>query len=409
MGTIPSRRFGLLPLYLVIFFGFVGYSLMITVFTPMLLHGGGNLLPPTTPLSCRTIILGLLLTTYPLGQFIGSPILGALSDRFGRKRVMALSLSVTTVCYALIAFSLEIGSLSLLMASAFVGGLAEGNVAIAQAAIADVSDSANRPRLFGYIYLSASLAYVVGPLVGGKLADSTLVSWFSYALPFWVVFALLIGSIGLLLLAFRESVAPKETPISYLQAFTNLKSVFTNRDVRVLYLTNFIVYLAIFGFFRCYPMYLVDEFKMGVAKVSNFIAWVAVPIILTNLWLTGFLSRKFSSGAIASVSALFLALFTASILLPRSENGLWVPLFLAALSLALLLPSCAALLSNRVGREEQGRALGNNQSLQVGAEAASGALGGLLAAVWIPLPLLILAGVSLAASGLFLHDWRHRL
>jgi hypothetical protein len=65
--------------------------------------------------------------------------------------------------------------------------------------------------------------------------------------------------------------------VSYLQAFTNLAGVVSNRRLRALYWLNFFLYLAIFGFFRCYPMYLVDEFHLGVSRVSEFIAWVGFP------------------------------------------------------------------------------------------------------------------------------------
>ncbi len=81
----------LLPLYAVIFAGFVGYSLMITVFTPLVLHGTGGLLPPATSAGTRSLILGGLLALYPLGQFFTSPVLGSLSDRHGRRPVLIAS------------------------------------------------------------------------------------------------------------------------------------------------------------------------------------------------------------------------------------------------------------------------------------------------------------------------------
>ena len=77
----------LLPLYLVIFFGFIGYSLMITIFTPMLMHAQNGMVATTSPMGYRTVLLGCLLALYPLGQFLGAPILGALSDFYGRKKV----------------------------------------------------------------------------------------------------------------------------------------------------------------------------------------------------------------------------------------------------------------------------------------------------------------------------------
>jgi DHA1 family tetracycline resistance protein-like MFS transporter len=175
----------LLPLYIVVFMGFIGYSLMITVFTPMLLRSDRAMLPAGTLLSTRTILLGLLLCLYPLGQFIGSPILGTLSDRFGRRPILLVSLAATTACYVLISLAITVNSLALLAIASMIAGLAEANIVTAQSAIADVIPPEQRNRYFGYIYMAVSLAYIIGPLGGGKLTDPKLVSWFSDATPFW--------------------------------------------------------------------------------------------------------------------------------------------------------------------------------------------------------------------------------
>jgi len=190
MGLSPLSLKRLLPLYAVVFAGFVGYSLMITVFTPMIMSNHDLLLRADEPMGRRVILLGILLCLYPLGQFAGSPVLGALADRFGRKPVLMISLCVTTGCYALIGIALYLRNVALLASASLLAGLAEANVVAAQSAIADVIKPEERNRFFGYIYLSASSAYIVGPLVGGKLADPALVSWFSDATPFWAAMIL---------------------------------------------------------------------------------------------------------------------------------------------------------------------------------------------------------------------------
>jgi predicted MFS family arabinose efflux permease len=388
----------LLPLYAVIFVGFAGYSLMITVFTPMLLRSDSPLIPAGYPIEKRTIILGILLCLYPLGQFFGAPILGGLSDRFGRKPILVISLAVTTTCYALIAFSLTIGSLSLLAITLVLAGLAEANIVAAQSAIADVCPPAARNRFFGYIYMSISAAYIVGPLVGGKLADPSILPWFNYATPFWTVCFLLVITAAATAIFFRETHTPGTGQVSFAQAFEGLAEVFTNPRLRALYWLNFLFYLAIFGFFRCYPMYLVDQFHLGVSRVSEFIAWVGVPIVLANLWLTSFLSARFAIKTIAVWSGLLTGIFMLMVVLPRHLNGLWIPLFLTSGALALSLPSCATLLSTAANQDQQGRVMGNNQALQVGAEALSAIVGGLLAAIMMKLSLIVLAAVAILAA-----------
>jgi DHA1 family tetracycline resistance protein-like MFS transporter len=290
-------------------------------------------------------------------------------------------------------------NLAMLSAGLFVAGLAEANIVTAQSAIADVVAPDDRNRFFGYIYMCVSLAYIVGPLGGGKLAEPSIVSWFNDATPFWVVFGLLVLTTLGTLAMFRETNPPaKRRQISYFEAFTNLAGVVTDRRVRLLYLVNFLLYLAIFGFFRCYPMYLVDQFHLGVSRESEFIAWVGLPIVLANLWLTGYLARHFKTRSLTLWSALLTGIFTIVVIIPSSRGALWVTLFLTSLALAICLPSCATMLSISVGEADQGRVMGNNQALQVGAESLSGLLGGLLAAIMVKLSLIVLGGIAIVAA-----------
>jgi DHA1 family tetracycline resistance protein-like MFS transporter len=397
----PVRLGRVLPLYLVVFIGFVGYSLMITVFTPLVLDDEGGLLARDASTPTRTIVLGLLLALYPLAQFAGAPVMGALSDRFGRRRVLLVSLVASACCYALIAFALHERSLALLMVACLLAGLSEANIAIAQSAIADVAAPGQRSRLFGYVYLSSSLAYVAGPLAGGKLADSSLVSWFGFPTPFWAVCGLLVATLAFTAARFRETHPTSETaPVSVASAFANVAAAFAPGRLRALFVANFVLYLAIFGFFRVYPMYLVDHFGMGVSQESEFIAWVAVPIVIANLGLVGWLSRRMTPREMALRFGLALAVCLVLVVVPNVQWPLWITLAACALALAVCLPAMAAMISAAVGPDEQGSALGANQSLQVGAEGVSGLAGGALAAVSTTLPLPAMALLALAGAGL---------
>ena len=193
-----------------------------------------------------------------------------------------------------------------------------------------------------------------------------------------------------------------------LGSFTNLTRVLTDRRLRSLYLVNFVLYLSIFGFFRVYPMYLVDEFHMGVGRVSEYVAFVAVPIVVANVWLVGALSRHARPRTMVLYSGLAMGVLMAVIVIPKSTAALWFTLGATALALAICLPSCAAMLSLAASDQEQGRAMGNNQSMQVGAESLSGLAGGALAAILIALPLLVFAGVAVAGSLLLANLARRR-
>jgi DHA1 family tetracycline resistance protein-like MFS transporter len=265
-----------------------------------------------------------------------------------------------------------------------------------------VAPAAQRSRLFGYVYLSASLAYVIGPLAGGKLADRHLVSWFGYATPFWATVALLLSILVLTAARFRETATPsRSAPVRWMRALTSVRAAAAPGPLRRTYATNFVLYLAIFGFFRVYPMYLIDHFHMTVGRESLFVAWVAVPIVAANLGIVSWLSCHLTPRRTAAAAALVLGVAMAAIVIPRGQDALWITLGITGLAAAICLPIAATIISQSVSAEAQGSALGSNQSLQVGAEAITGLAGGLLAALATALPLSVTAALAVVAAGLF--------
>ncbi len=396
----------ILPLYIVIFIGFVGYSLTITILTPMVLEGGELLLRSVPFRANPTIILGTVLAIYPIGQFFGAPVLGALSDRFGRKPILVTSLTITTLCFGGLGYAISINNLSLFMLISLIMGLAEANIATAQSAVADVSTESNRTRMFAYINMSASGAFVVGPLLGGVLADPNLVSWFNNSTPYWAVFVVLIFAVLFTVFAFKEThPKAKRTEVSYGQAFANLLTVYKPGKLRIIYLVNFLIYLAVFGFFRAFPMYLVEQYDMDVTELATYIAWNAVPVVIGSLWLTGYLAKTLSTRSITILSSFFLGVFSLIMIIPQAEHMQYLSLFLPGLALAVALPASATLISLAAKEKEQGRALGNNLSIEVGAEVLSGLAAGFLAAYFIKLPMFAICAVAvLAAVILFISD-----
>ncbi len=146
-------------------------------------------------------------------------------------------------------------------------------------------------------------------------------------------------------------------------------------------------------------MYLVRVFHLGVARESIFVAWVAVPIVVANLWLVGRLSARWSATVLTVASGLATGGLLVVLPFPGVLDLLWPTLGLTALAVAVCLPSCATMLSLTADDTEQGHVMGNNQSLQVGAEAISGIVGGLAAAAVIELPFVLFGVAALFGAG----------
>jgi predicted MFS family arabinose efflux permease len=386
----------LVPIYLVIFVAFIGYAMMVNFFVPLLMHNHG-FLSPTASKAQRTTAVGILLAIYPLGQFFGSPILGALSDRYGRKPILLASLASAVVCYAIIALAIRQRDPILLGFACLFGGLSESNIAIAQSAVADVAQPQDRGRLFGYIYTACSLGWVSGPLVGGQVVLHA-----GFSAPFWGVVALLMLAFVWTLIAFRET-HPADTarPLDYLSAMMNLTAVFTDRPIRRLYLVNFIFYLTIFGFFRVILIYMADKWHMLAHQSGIYYSYFSAMSLVSSLFVVGPLLRRFELKSIAITSAVLTGVLMGVVVLPQSRYFLLVTAGPCCFISTFTLASCATLLSNSVEPKRQGSVMGNNQALQVGAEAAGALVGGLLAAIVVPLPLFAF-GALLLVGGLML-------
>lgn len=390
-----------MPIYFLIFIAFTGYSMMVTIFVPMLMHGSSGFLDASVTRSARVIYGGILLALYPLGQLIGSPVIGSLADKFGRKRVLSITLIFTTFFYVVIAFSLDAQLLWLLMAACFLAGLTESNVAICQSAIADISTEDDRGRLFAYLYGIMSFGYVIGPLVGGQIAVH-----FKYSTPFWFISALLVLTYIWVLKSFHDPFVPdKDKVISYFKSFINLANVFTDAPIRRVYLVNFLIYLGVFGFARMIQFYVVDMWDFNVDEVTLFYSFISLVAAITSLVLFAPVSKYLSLKSITIWSSIVGGALTVFIVVPRPEVFVWITTPIAVLIIVFALSSTGSYLSTLVGPERQGRVLGNNLAIQVGAESLSAFVGGFLAAMLVPLP-LITYGTVAALGGLLLITYK---
>ena len=170
-----------------IFIDLLGIGILIPVIPQLLANPASPFYLLAQGVSIKTgyIILGFLTAIFPLMQFFATPLLGELSDRFGRKPVLAISLLGTCISYILFAIGILTKNLPLLFVSRGFDGITGGNIAVAQAAIADVSTPENRAKNFGLMGAAFGIGFILGPYIGGKLSDPNLISWFNAATPFW--------------------------------------------------------------------------------------------------------------------------------------------------------------------------------------------------------------------------------
>lgn len=392
----------LLPVLVVLFLGYLGFSLALPIFPPLFLDLDHSFLPEATSTASRRILLGVLFSMYPMGQFIGAPILGKLSDKFGRKPVLLISLLAIIPAYIGCAFSV-LWSLPLLMyLSRFFTGLLEGNITIAQAAISDISESERaKIKNFGWMVSLSSSAFFFGPLIGGKLADSSLVPWFHYDTPFWCAAFLVLLGFFVVWFLFKETHSPdREIEIHPMQIATSFIEGFRIKRLRYIFAANCCFFLAIFFFLNFFSAYLVNAFDFDVSKLGEANAYLSIFVVLGPL-LFGTLAKLWSTPKTALIGSTLFGLSLIAFLLPSSPYALIGTLIPIGFFMAIGFAYPALMISNVVNKKIQGQALGTNMAIQVFGEGASALIGGFLMAFSSTLPFWIGAAVAIL-GGLFL-------
>ena len=322
--------------------------------------------------------LGLLTGTYAIAQFAFTPLIGALSDRYGRRPVIATCVAGSVLGLGLFALTISLPwcslfpvanaegwPLALLFVARLIDGVSGGTAATATAVLADVSPPEKRARAFGLVGVAFGLGFVLGPFLGGLLAERSL------TLPVLVAVAIAGLNLVLVLCLLPETLPPdRRLPMPRkreLQPFHQLARVFANPRIRRLAAAFFLFFLAFSAFTGVLVLFLQQSFGWGPGLTSWAFLVVGVVAMVVQGALIGPLVKRFGEWRLSMAGLGFS--ITGCLLLPLTMRGTAVPLaFVAVASLALgtglITPCLRALVSRRLGEEGQGAALGSLQGLQ---------------------------------------------
>ncbi|HEX7174252.1 MAG TPA: MFS transporter [Pyrinomonadaceae bacterium] len=361
------KRSPLFVIFVTVFIDLVGFGIVIPILPYYVESFGG------TPRQ-----QGLLLTSYSVMQLIFSPILGRMSDKYGRRPVLFLSLVGSGVGFLIMGFA---GSLWMLFAGRILAGITGGNISTAQAYIADVTTPENRAKGMGMFGAAFGLGFIFGPAIGGIMGW-----WLGIHAP--VIFAglLALANAALLYFTLPETITPDHPARTTVRGWGHFFQQLRQRRLAIVLLVYFLFVVSFSIMTTTFIYYTILRYDYNARDNGYLFAYIGVLAAVVQGLLIGRLVKRWGEAALVIAGAFVL---TASLaLLPyvgRPESGwhggVWGLLALLAcfsLGNSLATPSLSSLASKSVGPAEQGGVLGATQSAASLARAVGPYLGGVL-------------------------------
>ncbi len=334
--------------------------IFIVVFLDLL--GAGLLLPIlpyyVRPFRTDATTVSLLYLSFSAAQFVASPILGILSDRYGRRPVLLLSILGTAVGYFLFALA---ASLPLMFFARILDGFTGGNISTAQAYIADVSSPKDRAKNFGLIGAAFGLGFIIGPALGG------LLSTISIHTPPLAAGVISLATAAFGYLALPESLAPehrrvKPITLGDLSPVRPIFEAFSRAPLRLLLLSAFVMNFAMSGLQANFSIFTLAKFSFTPQQNAWIFAFIGLCAAITQGFLVRRLSPVLGERRLAVIGLASLATGFLTIALASATWMLYLAVVLIS-GVGFASPAQMALLSQRVSPREQGWLLGTTQSV----------------------------------------------
>jgi multidrug resistance protein len=344
--------------------------------------------------------VGMLVSTFALCQLVGGPLLGRLSDRYGRRPLLLVSQAGTLIGFIILGYA---HNLWLLFLSRVIDGFTAGNISLAQAYIADVTKPEERTKSFAVIGIAFGLGFLIGPAISGFLAP------FGYIYPVLVAMTLSAASIAatyFLLPETEVSAEAKSTGRLSIFEWRQYAAYFRQPGLKTL-LWQFFFFIFAFSLFNSgFPLFAERRYTwegkpFGVREVGYMYAYVGVLSIILQGGLIPRFARVVGDWRLVRGGFFFSIFGFAFLTFTYDVPALLAASAMVAFATGVIRPATTSIITQLTPRAEQGSVLGLTQSLQSVAAIAAPFIGGLLIDHGMLAAWGLLASASCAAGFLF--------
>ena len=277
---MASPRSTLYAVMLVSLLGTAGIALPYPVLSPFFLDGShDNGLTTFLGLDPK-LLLGFLLALYPLGILVGSSFIGALSDIYGRKPVLVISLVLAALGYGLHGYAVYLEHYPLFALARFITGVCEGNIAVSRAIALELHPDIDRTRAISLLYATNYAGWLVGPLAGGYLMPLGVANVFLITGAVTLAAAVLVS---IAIVRTRPERAPPDSIWRAIQQDNSL-GLLKVGDIRPLILYHFLFTLGLNAFYEFYPLWLVEVFSFTSVEIGWGTVVITAAMIVSSIY-----------------------------------------------------------------------------------------------------------------------------
>jgi DHA1 family tetracycline resistance protein-like MFS transporter len=357
-------------LFLIVFIGLVGFGIILPLFPFYAARFGA-----------APEIITWTMSAFTLAQAVGTPIWGRISDAYGRRLVLILTMLGSAVSYVILAYADE---LWIVMVSRVFGGLMAGNISTAFAYVTDITTDENRSAGLGKVGAATGLGFIFGPAIGGLLAGADVESANFVAPALASAGVSLIAMVGTIIFL-PESLDPKDRkPLFGARAGhgvsaggVSLAADYRSALLKLLF-AAMLFYTAMSQMESIFPLWANDLFQMGPRDIGSVFFVLGIISATMQGGVIGPLTKRFGDKSVALAAGVIFGIGLAILALARTEWQVWVGLVPFGLGVGLFNPTVSSMVSKTASANERGAIMGKYQAASAMGRFLGPAMSGLL-------------------------------